>query len=125
MGWGFTLRPRSPEGYSTSALQEIEAWIKRWPAYRRSDGCWVLCDDWESRDEIVSEGTVDQIRDVYNHVWPKAHELALEVNRCSEYVPQLAEFIEWCLSRWSADFYDETTRPFTVAQFLKEMSPQL
>ena len=126
MSYGFVLRPRrprAPEGYSQDALSEMEAVIARWPAYKRSDGCWVLCDDYERRDEIIAEGTIDQRRHIYDHIRVKAEKVSFEVGRNEEHNRMFAAFISWSISKWPGDFYDEFDRPRTMTEFLRDMSP--
>ena len=66
MGYGFKVKPRASEGYSPKARTQMELYVRsHWPtSYQRSDGCFVLCDSAEYRDEIIVANTVDYVRDI-------------------------------------------------------------
>jgi hypothetical protein len=123
MGWGFELRPHASGGYPEDAVAKMQEYIQSWPVYQRSDKVWVLCDDYEHRDEVVRTGTIDFVRYGCDHIALLPHKVSLDVGRNVEHNLMLADFLMWSVERWPADFYDETDRRFTVAEFLKEMNP--
>jgi hypothetical protein len=123
VGYGFRLIPRDNGEYAPDVREEMEAYVRaHWTtAYQRTDGCFVLCDSAEYRDEIVAENSVDRIRDGYEHIAIRPHEVSIEVDVDVQQNRRIAEFLSWSMSKWPADLVSEFDQVMTVDEFLKTM----
>jgi hypothetical protein len=123
MGYGFKLKPRAGEGYSPRARMQMEGYVRsHWPtSYQRSDGCFVLCDSREYRDEILASNTVDQVRDGYEHIAIRSHEVSIYVDLDIAQNRRIARFLEWSLLLWPAELRSEFDQSLTVDGFLEMM----
>src|SRR5687768_12486884 len=123
MGYGFKLKPHMVDGYSQQAREEMESYLRaHWQtSYQRTDGCFVLCDSAEYREQILMEGSVDAIREGCEHIAIRPHEVSLEVDVDVQQNKRIAEFLRWSMSRWPADLISEFEQTLTIPEFLKMM----
>lgn len=126
MGWMFELIPTGSDGYDASyseeAVREMEQYVRNLPAvYQRSNGCYVLAQNEESRDLIVGSGRIDEPHDYLEHIYISREHVELSLEMDGFRIQDVIRFLEWSMKRWPATLLGETLGALDLPRFVASM----
>ena len=121
MSWEYYLLPLEPGSlFSGELLAQARAYWREEPVYERTDGVIILCSSHRRRDQIVAEGSIDDVRDWETQVIAlRPGKITLGVEGDDAMNIKFRAFIEWVMERAEARLTDEWGTEVTPDEFLR------